>query len=621
MAYDPPPNGAERTITIVEDGYSRYVEQGNSWIGQTSAVISALGALNIEPMRFGFDYDLTSIEQAFVRPTKPGSPSVPAINTAVPDVPALAALILKDIGDAPTDPDLSSLLAWVKPDRPSTPRPDRPNVDVQLIDIDIADRGPIQIPVLRDLLQLGVVDFPALNIPEFQGVRPSINIDGPSDGALDFTEIEYSPALAGAIQTALGKMLQGELGLPLAVEQALFDRGRARQDRLSRKQIQEATEDLSSRGWDEPTGARAQRLREIRADNHEKVTGLNREITIRIAEIGQENINRGLSQGIAWEQVLISKTEAQNARALQVALAGREYAISRVNALIAIANLEQQAYATDAAVFKDLIAAELSKLQELEGRIRLEQLKGAVNENTIREYEAQWRGVQALADYYKTDVEAAKARGEINVQRIQAAELLLKEYATDADVYGKFLASYDADVNASLAPLRAAETISNVYSSRVQAHRTLGDIANNEFTAQLGLNRQTLELFQAALNSVETRQRGEIAAVDAILRKFAGDVGLYQADGNIAQAESASRERVTALAIEQNSSKAAIAQRTQEMALQQMLKIGEIMLEKLKSMASVLSQLTASSQSAVNLGAHLSYGSSDSTSYTYSGEL
>src|SRR5690606_39382522 len=108
--------------------------------------------------------------------------------------------------------------------------------------------------------------------------------DGPEDGSLAYTENEYSSELLDEMRAQIRSMLQGNYGLPLAIEQALFDRARAREDRLSRKQVMEVAEDMGARNLVEPNGILAQRLREVRAENREKGHALNRDLAIERAK-------------------------------------------------------------------------------------------------------------------------------------------------------------------------------------------------------------------------------------------------------------------------------------------------------------------------------------------------
>lgn len=617
----PGPNAYDESVRLVTEGYERYIGKGDSWAYQATSLVNQLANYNVQPIQFGFTFDLANIEQAFDKPVAPSEPAIPGISTLVPDMPALAELVLKSAGDPPPDLDLSGLLAYTAPDAPNSPLPQEPETNVQLIPIEVEGRGTINIPVPPTLEQLGVVPFPSINMPTFQGQRPNVSIQVPSDGQIAFAELEYTPELAEGIRSALASMLQGGTGLPLHVEQAIFDRGRAREDRATLKAVQEVDEDMSTRNLVEPNGVLPRRLREVRTDARDRVSALNRDLTIRVAEIGIENIRQAVSPAIAWEQVLIAKVEAVNQRSFQMAIYARDYGLKRVDALVAIGNLQQQAYATDAAVFRELIAAELSKLQELEGRIKLEQLKGAVNENLIREYEAQWKGVQAMADFYKTDVEAAKVKGEINIQRIQQAELDVRKYVASVEGYGKVWDAHRAQVDASLAPLRAAEIITGAYGKRVDAHRSLVESTIAENRIQIDANGQTIDLTRLALQRAEQQRLVEVAAVDAILRRWSSATDLFQAKGVVAQAESASRDRIVALAIEQNRTAAQFAGQENERALQQMLKIAELRERGLEAAAQALTQLTASSQSAIGLTASIGARNDGSVNFNYQGEI
>lgn len=610
----PTGNIAFDATTLVFDGWTKYQALGDSWILQASNAIAELDTIQIEPISFDVEFDVDAFAPTFVRPVRPVAPDLDAVDT--PDVPELDEVTTRDIGDAPVAPDLSGYTEFQPPSPPTQPIPTAPS-DLQpvLVDITVPERPDYALPAVPTLFELSLPEVPVITLPEFDGVRPTFDIDMPDDLPFVFNETPYSSTLLDEMKSVISNMMQGNYGLPPSVEQAIFDRGRAREDRLSRKQVMEVSEDMASRGLSEPTGILAARLREVRFDNREKTGELNQALTIERAKEVLEGVKFAVAQGMALEQTLIQMTMSVNERSLKAAMFAREYVITRINALISYANLQQQAYATDAQVWRTRIEGELSKLEQMKAEIDAQRLVGEINRDLIAQYEAQVRGVLGLADLYKSDVEAARVKGEINVQRIDMAKLLLQRFSTEVDAWGKLQDGYKHQVDAALGRVKFGEALANVFATQMQGYKTKGEAFFNESRFKLEKNGQTLDLFRSQLQRADFSLR-------SLLGLFQAQAGMYEADGTIAQAESASLDRAAGLKIEVEKNRTAVAVQAAQMRLDQMLKIAEILVEQIKTKAMALSQLAAASQAGVSLGASIngSGSTSKSASIGWSGE-
>lgn len=617
-------SGPAGAAELVNEAWDHYRNLGDGWIAQSRTALAELSSVHIQPISVSVSYDVASFLPAFQRPTRPSPPAFGTVTPNLPGVPALDAVALRALGEAPAEPDFSGL-AYAPPAPPNQAMPLPPRDFMPVLDaILVPDRPEYALPVVPTLFDLALPSVPVIVLPAFEGIRPTFNIPLPEDGALAWKEVAYSSVLKDDLTAKIRNMLQGGLGLPLAVEQALFDRGRAREDRLSRKQVMEVAEDMATRGLSEPNGILAKRLQQVRADNRDKGAGLNRDLTIRTAELAVENVKFAVGQGMALEQTLIQQNLAINERALQAAIHVREYGIARLNALIAYANLQQQAYSTDAQVWKTRIEGELSKLEVLKAQIDAQRLIGEVNKDLVARYEAQLRGVLAMAEFYKTDVDAAKTKGEINNQRIDAAKLVLESYSTEVDGWGKLQDGYKTQVDAALGTTRFAETMAGIYATRMSGYKTKGDAYFQEGRFAIERNGQTLDLFKAELLGAEQDLRGQLAQLDAKVRTFGAETELYRADGSLAQAESAAADRTVQLRVENERNRTQVALQQAEININQALKIGEILVEQIKAKAAAIAQLAAASQSGVSFGASLSAGQSEgrtySRSYSYSGD-
>jgi hypothetical protein len=611
------------SVSVVVDAYNKYGAKGDEWLLKASNALDELDQVYVEPISFNVDYNIGAFAPRFTRPDRPDDPEVSAIVVDTPDQPDLDPVAVRTLGEAPTEPDLTAYLDYHPPAAPTTPVPTRPSdINVVLDPIDVAARPDYVLPTRPDLYELVLTDFEPITIPEFDGVKPLIDLPELDDGQLAYTDKVYSSELLDAMKVVLAGMMQGGSGLPLAVEQAIFDRGRAREDRLSRKQIQEVSEDMSVRGLPEGNGILAARLREVRADNRGKVAGLNRDLTIDTATKALENVKFSIAQGMALEQTLIQQSEQINDRALKIAIYVRDYGLQRLNALIARANLEQQAYATEAQVWKQKIDAALSALEVRKAEIDEQRVRGEFNKNLIEQYNTEYTALKTLAEFYQTDVEAAKTKGEINLQRIEAAKLILERYSTEVDAYGKVQDAWKTQTEAALGRTKFAETLANIFATQMQGYKTKGDAFFNEGRFGIEKNGQTLELFRSNLARSDQNLRAQLGELDARLRVHGAKVALYEADGNMAQAESAAYDRTVSLKIQNETNRTSVALQQAQMRIDQMLKSAELLVEQIKAKAAALSQLAGSSQAGVNVGASISGSGSQSASWgvNWSGE-
>lgn len=623
MAIDSSGFTSQVANAVVVDAYTVSGARADDLLTKVYDALADLNTIQVSPITFSVDYHLENFLPTFVRPARPDEPVFPVINPQELDTPSLADVSMRDIGEAPAEPDFSTFYNYAPPLPPSDPAPVAPTGITPVLDpFESPDRPVYDIPSVPTLYSLNLPVPPTVTIPPIDFSRPVFQYDVPDNGALEYVEHVYTSQMLDDMRATISNMMQGNYGLPLAVEQALFDRGRVREDRLSRKQVMEVTEDMASRNLVEPNGVLAARLREVRADNREKVAALNRDLTIERAKEALEGVKFAVAQGMALEQTLIQQNEAYNERTLKIAIYARDFAINRLNAQISVCNLQTQLYATDAQVWRQRLEGELAKLEIYKAEIDAQRLIGEINTNLIEQYKAQFAAVQAMADIYRTDVEAAKAKNEINMQRIEAAKLTLESYSTQVEGWAKLWDGYKSQVDAALGVVNYGEVLATIYSTRVQSYKTKGDAYAQEAQTQIAANGQTLDLFRTELANAEQNLRGQIAQLDAVSKQFDGRVGLYQADSAMAQAESAALDRATELKIDQEKARTDVALRQADINIQQMLKIGEILVEQLRDRAQALSQLLASSMSSVNVSAGISGSgsTSDSVSWGYSGE-
>lgn len=612
----PSGNVFQDSTNLVFDGWNHYRDLGNAWIQQARDAITDLDTIYVEPIALNVEYDVGVYAPSFTRPAEPDEPDAVTITPNLPDDPTLDPIVMQELGEAPAEPDLSPYLGAPMPTAPTTALPVAPSVDTTLETITVPERPETELPEMGELLALELPEFQEITLPEFEGTRPVFDLEAPEDGALAWSETAHVSDLQGWIKTALQEMLQGGLGLPLAVEQSIFDRGRVRQDKANRQALKEIEEDMASRGMVEPTGILARRLREARYEGNAKVGELNTALTIERFKEAVENMRLAVGQGIQLETQLIQQTMQINDRALRAALGVREYAIQRYNALVNYANLQNAVYATEATVWKTRIDGELAKLEQDRLELQKQQLVGELNRNQVEIFKARWEGVRSAIEAYVADVQGAKVRSEMNLHRLEQGKLVLQRYETQVNAWGKMWDGYKSQVEASIGRGRFAESLANIYATQMEGYKTRGEAFFNEGKFALERNQQTISVFDAQLRRSDQDLRGQLAQLDGSLRTYAARVDKYQADAQIVQFESAALDRAAQLKAEIERNRTSVAVQVMQAQLQQTLTTAEILVEQIKAKAQALSNLAASSQAGVHLGATI--GANGSASYGHS---
>ncbi len=605
---------------FVQSGWDYFRAQNNEWVALSRQAIQELSEFTVSPLVFDIQIRDDIYTGDFVRPVLGLSNDVGTVSVVVPEMERFSRVGLRNLPDMPDEPDFGRL-TYRAPRKPDVDLPSEPtDTDVVLDPIVVPEAPAYTMPEHPTLLALNLPDPPDITFEEFAGVRPVFDITLP-DRAFPWQEVAYSSTLLDAVKAHLTSMMAGGLGLPPAIEQAIFDRGRARADLLSIKRVQETAEELGARGLYEPSGHLARRLDEAREAGRAEAAGLNRDITIRSAEIEVESIRFALGQAGALETALIQQYGTTQQRALEATKIASDIQFAYLEGQIAIGNLETELFKADAQVFRDLLQAKIAKADVYKTQIEAQKVIGDVNESLIRAYVEEIRAIDSLASIYKTEVEAARVKGELNTQRLEQARLRVQVFSER--VRG-FVAAYDAyksEVEGELGNLRGYEILGNIFGQRVSAVKVQGDYLIAQNTAELAQQRQEFEVFRLKLEHARTDLAAQIAAIDARLRAIQANTAIYATEAQIATAEAAAKDRSAELKLSESRARAEVALGNINAQITQLDRVGSMYLQELTSRAQIISQLAAATASGVNFGASysgslgFSYGKSAGISY------
>ncbi len=604
---------------LVNQGWEYFQGKSGELLQQTQMSLSAIAypLFDLVPPVItytGIDF----AEGTFQRPMPPSSPTVPTIDTDVPAAPTLDDVSLDALPAMPVEPDFGGI-AWVKPGAPNVSAPIRPaDTDVPLVEITIPDAPEFVMPADPVLYTLNLPAVPDLEVPVFAGVRPTLDLQAPTEGVV-WAYQHYDRTVVESIRDQLSTMRIDGLALPAHIEQAIFDRARGREDVLTLQQEQEAARTLSSRGLRNPGGLLFKALQSVRDRARLTASGASRDLGIEVARQNIEAIRFGIAQAIAFESTLLQDHLATQGLLLDAAKAIHSALVETFNGQVVLHNAQWEGFKAEAQVYESRLRALATEVDSYKAQVDAQKAIGDVNEALVRAFGEKVRSLSALADMHRAQVEAAKAKGEINVQRIEQARLRLQAYGIDVDAYAKQWDAHRVQVEAEATGLRYYETLGNVFGQRVSAWRGQVEAQQTRAQTQIAKNGQQLDLFRATLAGIATRVQAQSGNVDAITRVFQSQTGLYAAQGQVSAAESAAGDRINELRLNQSRLAFEGAARNAEVAGNFALKKADLAIEAHRGAAQVSGQLTASVLSGVNLSAGTSQ--SGNVTFSYSGEI
>jgi hypothetical protein len=502
-------------------GWNWLRPMADEWVYKVEQSIDALTFIDSAPViSFEVPPQLQVDYGTFLRPERPDAPTVPAIAVDLPDAPAQATITVADGEAAPSEPNFAGMV-FAKPSAPTRAAPQRPDdTDVVLTDITVPDAPDYVLPTEPTLYALDLPAVPDLTLPTFDGVRPTTVLDTPQN-QFAWQRAEYDMALVDTIKGQVSSMAINGLALPVDVERAIFDRARGREDALTLQATQEAADELATRGLRQPGGLFSRTMERIRAQARQRTSGASSDLAIAIAKENVEAVRFAIAQAISLEVALIQANIAENGQQLEAAKAGQQVLIDLFNARVALHNAQWEGYKADAAVFESRIRAIQAEADIYKAQIDAQKAVGDVNESLVRAYGERMRALSVLSEFYRNNIDAARAKGELNTQKLEQVRLRLQTWETDLSGWGREWDAAGKALELELGSARFHESLGNVYGRRVDAWRTKRGVDFDAARIEIEVENQRLERYRALLTGAQVDSQTQLAAVDAVLRKYA----------------------------------------------------------------------------------------------------
>ena len=468
----------------------------------------------------GFDWDTTEETVALLTGFFPEALSVDDISAVAPDftpetIDTLPELPVPDFtGVAPTlaIPQAPSAALPSAPTAPSVTDPVLPSAPV------------VTLPTAPVLAGITLPEPPSIDLPSFTSTAPVDDLVTPTN-SFEFFEQIYSSALLDELQAKLLDSLQnGGYGIEPADEAALWERARARELEAALSEADDLVAQAASRGFPLPPGDLTVTLQRAHQKAQDKISGVNRDIALKRADLYVANRQFTIEQTKQLEQVLIGYHNSVMERSLNAAKAVLDASIQVYNTQVARFNARLDAYKTEAAVFEARVRAALARTEVYRVTMDGKRVEADVQRTLVEVYNAQLNGVNSVVNLYKVQMEAAQVQAGIERLRIEAFRSLIDAYTAQVQAKVAEFNMFESRIKGEIAKAQAYESEVRAYTATVEGAKAKADIAIARLNGQIAIAGNTVDVFKTRMEEYKTNISAQAQVIDARVKVYGGQV-------------------------------------------------------------------------------------------------
>lgn len=611
---------SNNATNLVQDGWNNAKLYASTAVADSKSFLNALQAQATTVSSIGtLSGTLGTVSKTIGAYAAPAVPALPSnsgfVAQTAPVEPIFTAITVLDPGTAPTFtatapavalPTVPAALSATAPTAPSLPA------------IAIPTAPTVSLPVAPTLLGITVPTAALLSLPTFTQILPGSPLA--ADYIFSFADTAYTSTLLDALRTRLQEWVSGAAtGLAPAVEQALWERGRARETANASRKMKEAVRAFAMRGFAKPPGMLAVELAEATQAAQDAGSTLSRDISIKQAELEQENRKFAFEQAFKVEAELVTYQNQISQRAFDAAKHAQQVGIDIAQQNIARFTADVQAYSAKVDQWKGAIQSELTKLEKYRSDLEGQRLIGTMNDQAVQIYATRIAAAKTTIDIFKAQVDAVNAQAGINKTQIESFSAQVGAYAETVRAKAAEYDGYATRVRAEVSKVDVFKAQADAYRSQADGFKTLVDAKVAAKGMEIRLGRDVpLDLFKTRTEVYRSAVAAEASRVGAVVDVFDKQAQVYssQVQGQVgrmgAEAEAYRSEvqyQQASADVKIEVAKANVAAMTQKIGL---------LIDATKAGAQVTAQMAASALSAVNLSGSISDSMNTSNSAGYS---
>jgi len=610
----------------VEQAHTYFLNRADQFYGMISQNLAVLDDITPTSVPFNIHFNAPSNLTTFVRPLTPDLKDSDFAVQPVGTVSAPPSFVPNALIPAAPPPD--SHLA--PPTLQFAPRPDTPQVSVPALP---PDPAPLSFPTTPNYTlppvptfeQLNLPALPVITLPDFTATLPTL-IEPPFNEDWHFTPTAYSSTLKDLLYNTIEGMLKvNKTALPEAIEAAIFQKGRSRQEMETRREVDSALTEFAGRGFNLPNGLLMAQIRAIRQRGQDRIAEYNREAVIKQYEETLQNLRLALAQGAALEGVYINLHIEHERFGLEAARHLRESAMAVLQYRLTVFQARMEGYKIQAQVLEQRIRAELAKVELFRAQLEGEKVRGEINEQRVKLYSEQLRSIGVLADIYKTQVDAVKVQADTQRLVFERYKTAMDGYDSRWRAYAAQMQGYGASISAETARVDIFKAMNEAHAKRVDAWHSGEQIKLEHERLRIQQFGQQLQAWQGHIALRSSDIELEKTRLGAVSTLAGAKTQLFGAQATLAQAESAAHDRSFELALASARAGLEADIKKVELHLQQAKTLVDQLISINETKAKIGAQMISSAYSAVNYSAGISSSSSQSqncsTSFSFNGDI
>lgn len=484
--------------------------------------------------------------------------------------------------------------------------------------------GNVPVPAAPSVSMPGAPTFLELKTVAFSGVNlredwldklqdaPQLEILAPTPYSYKRGP-EYASQLLDNLKAVLNRRIAGGSGLAPAVEQALWARARDREATIARSGETEVLRLHAARGFVLPSGVMAEQLRQANRDYLGKLSDLSRDISIKQAELEQQNLREAIAQGMQLEAQLMDYSWKIEQQTFEAARLMAENAIAVHNAQLEQFKALLQGYESYASVYKTIIESQLAKVEVYKAQLAAEQSKADIN--------------RSLVERYKVQIEAGMAEVEIYRAQVAAAQTLVQLEQAKIGAAGEQVRAYVAQMNAETAKMEIYKSGVQAEATKVEVFKARGAVYSTQVQAQAEKSRALVSRFQALAQAKSSEWEGYRARVaaeglrlDALGKQSAAMLDAYRVANAAIQSKAELQTKVWETSMRQYEAGIQVSLQTARMNNEAVIAANNARADAAKVGTQVFAQLTASAMNMMHTSAGISGSASRNESHSYSYE-
>lgn len=420
--------------------------------------------------------------------------------------------------------------------------------------VDIPSAPSLSFPARPTLLTLNTVLPANLNLREDWLDRlddmPVLEFVAPTPYAYTPSE-KYKSSLLDNMKALLRQRLDGGTGLAPEVERAIWGRSRDRETSIALANEADVSRQAEALGYRLPPGVLTAQLRAAHQTYYDKLSGLSRDISIKQAEMEQQNLRETIAAGLQLEATLVDQAYKMERLAFDHARAVADNAIQTHNARVEHFRVLLAGYQTFAEVYKAAIDGEMAKVQVYRAQLDAENTKAAINKSLVDAYTAEIEGTMAHVEIYRAQVGGAQALVQLEQAKIGAAGEQIRAYVAQVNAETAKLEGYKAQAGAASVQMEAHRTAVQAFATRVEAQAEVARAHASHYVALQQGKANEWDGYRAqvaaAANVYTALQQGKATEWEGYRAEVAAAANIYTAEqqGKVSEWE-AYRARVAA---------------------------------------------------------------------------